>query len=129
MANEKKLTTVGQMRRFAQQQDARDDAQDELLSNHTHGADSVFFTDGETFQAKYDSGALTGPKGEKGETGSTGSQGEKGDKGDTGAAGKTAYAYAQDGGYTGTEAAFAQKLAEENPIAITEAEIEEIFSS
>lgn len=31
MANENKLTTVGQMKTFAQQQDARDDAQDELI--------------------------------------------------------------------------------------------------
>ena len=123
MANEKKLTTVGQMKSFAEKQDARDDAQDELLSNHNHNAASVIFTDGETFQQKYDSGELTGPQGEKGETGEIGPQG------DAGATGKTAYAYAQDGGYTGTEEEFAAKLAEENPIAITEAEIEEIFSS
>ena len=31
MANENKLTTVGQMKTFAQHQDARDDAQDELI--------------------------------------------------------------------------------------------------
>ena len=39
-----------------------------------------------------------------------------------GAAGKSAYAYAQDGGYTGTEAEFAAKLAKErfaNPNALT----------
>lgn len=39
-----------------------------------------------------------------------------------GAAGKSAYAYAQDGGYTGTEAEFAAKLAKEkfaNPYALT----------
>ena len=35
--------------------------------------------------------------------------------GKTGAPGKSAYAYAQDGGYTGTEAEFAQKLAQEYP--------------
>ena len=80
-------------------------------------------------------GALKGPKGEKGDTGpqgeqgaqgskgdtgETGPQGQKGDtgpqgpKGDTGAAGadgKSAYAYAQDGGYTGTEAQFNTDLA------------------
>lgn len=49
------------------------------------------------------------------------SRGEKGDKGDTGATGatgadgKSAYSYAQDGGYTGTEAEFAAKLAAEIP--------------
>ena len=35
-----------------------------------------------------------------------------------GANGKTAYAYAQDGGYTGTEAEFAAKLAESNDVVI-----------
>lgn len=63
-----------------------------------------------------------GPQGPKGDTGATGPQGPKGDtgpqgpKGDTGTAGtdgKTAYQYAQDGGYTGTEAEFAEKLAQE----------------
>lgn len=42
--------------------------------------------------------------------------GQKGDKGDAGAAGadgKSAYAYAVEGGYTGTEEEFAAKLAEE----------------
>lgn len=62
-------------------------------------AQSVKFTDGQTFQAKYDSGQLTGPRGPKGDTGATGEtgpqgktgpQGEpgpKGDPGDTGPAG------------------------------------------
>ena len=59
----------------------------------------------------------TGPQGEKGDTGATGPQGEtgpQGPKGDTGAAGadgKSAYASAQDGGYTGTEAQFNTDLA------------------
>jgi hypothetical protein len=48
-----------------------------------------------------------GPKGDKGDTGAPGS------KGDPGQDGKSAYQYAQDGGYTGTEEEFAQKLAEE----------------
>ena len=50
------------------------------------------------------------------------SRGEKGDKGDKGSGGKSAYQYAQDGGYTGTEAEFAAKLAKEkfaNPNALT----------
>ena len=63
-----------------------------------------------------------GPKGEKGDTGPRGPQGEqgpqgdtgpKGDTGPTGADGKSAYQYAQDGGYTGTETEFAAKLAQE----------------
>lgn len=76
----------------------------------------------------------TGPRGDTGPTGPQGPQGKKGDKGDKGdtgatgatgpagadgadgedgADGKSAYQYAVDGGYTGTEADFAQKLAED----------------
>ena len=58
----------------------------------------------------------------RGDKGETGAKGEKGDTGATGAAGKSAYSYAQDGGYTGTEAEFATKLAQEkfaNPNALT----------
>ena len=50
------------------------------------------------------------------------SRGDKGDKGDKGSGGKSAYQYAQDGGYTGTEAEFATKIAQEkyaNPNALT----------
>ena len=50
----------------------------------------------------------------RGEKGDTGAQGEKGATGATGADGKSAYSYAQDGGYTGTEAEFAAKLATES---------------
>ena len=60
----------------------------------------------------------TGPQGPRGEIGPQGPQGDVGPKGDTGATGadgKSAYSYAQDGGYTGTEAEFAAKLAEEIP--------------
>ena len=74
-------------------------------------------------------GALKGPKGDKGDTGDTGPQGPKGDtgpqgpkgdigvtgsqgpKGDKGADGKSAYASAKSGGYTGTEAQFHTDLA------------------
>lgn len=38
------------------------------------------------------------------------SRGEKGDKGEPGAAGKSAYQYAVEGGYIGTETEFAEKL-------------------
>ena len=58
----------------------------------------------------------------RGDKGETGAKGEKGDTGATGAAGKSAYQYAVDGGYTGTEAEFAAKLAKEkfaNPNALT----------
>lgn len=39
-------------------------------------------------------------------------------RGDKGSDGKSAYQYAQDGGYTGTETEFAAKLAEEMPTAL-----------
>ena len=52
-----------------------------------------------------------GPQGPKGDTGATGPQGPKGDTGAAGAEGKSAYASAQDGGYTGTEAQFNTDLA------------------
>lgn len=50
-------------------------------------ADDIEFSDGETFQQKYNAGELTGPKGDTGDTGpagATGAKGDKGDKGDTG---------------------------------------------
>ena len=62
----------------------------------------------------------TGPQGPAGPTGPTGSTGPQGPQGPTGATGKTAYAYAQDGGYTGTEEEFATKLASgSEPLKVT----------
>lgn len=69
---------------------------------------------------KGDTGA-TGPKGEtgpQGPKGDTGATGPKGATGPAGADGKSAYAYAVEGGYTGTETEFAAKLAEEMPEAL-----------
>ena len=57
-------------------------------------------------------------RGEKGDKGDKGDTGETGATGATGAAGKSAYAYAQDGGYTGTEEQFAAKLAQEMPTTL-----------
>lgn len=83
-------------------------------------ADEVTFADGETFQQKYDTGKLTGPKGDTGEQGPPGEQGIRGETGpagppgDTGPAGtdgKSAYSYAQDAGYTGTEGEYYIALA------------------
>lgn len=54
----------------------------------------------------------TGPQGPKGDPGEQGPQGSTGPQGPSGAAGKSAYASAQDGGYTGTEAAFNAALAQ-----------------
>ena len=51
----------------------------------------------------------------RGETGQAGADGRDGADGQPGADGKSAYQYAQEGGYTGTEAEFAAKLAEEMP--------------
>ena len=74
--------------------------------------------------AKVDLGKVIGPVGPKGDTGAkgdTGPQGPIGPKGDTGSAGtdgKSAYAYAVEGGYTRTEEEFATKLAEEMPTTL-----------
>lgn len=82
---------------------AKKKVQIQLLNEHTGAviedvdpltsADAVTFTDGETFQQKYDSGKLrgqtgaTGPKGERGLQGVQGPAGVPGAKGETGARG------------------------------------------
>ena len=53
----------------------------------------------------------TGPQGPKGDTGPQGPKGDTGPKGETGANGQSAYAAAQAGGYTDTEANFYADLA------------------
>lgn len=107
------------------------------------GADGITPTigaNGNWYLGKTDTGKPsrgdTGPKGEKGEKGDTGDTGPQGiqgpagpqgPQGEAGAAGadgkdgadgKSAYAYAMEGGYTGTEAEFAAKLAEKMPTAL-----------
>lgn len=59
-----------------------------------------------------------GDKGDKGDTGAQGPQGPAGADGQPGTDGKSAYQYAVDGGYTGTEAEFAAKMAEEMPTVL-----------
>ena len=53
-----------------------------------------------------------------GPTGPAGPQGEEGAQGEIGPAGKNAYEYAQEGGYTGTEAEFANELANIKELAL-----------
>lgn len=55
----------------------------------------------------------TGPQGPKGEQGPQGEQGPAGPTGASGADGKSAYQYAVEGGYTGTEEEFIEKLNQE----------------
>lgn len=92
-------------------------------SGEFDGADGITPTIGDNgnwYLGSTDTGKPS--RGEKGDTGANGSQGPKGDTGATGADGKSAYSYAQDGGYTGTEAEFAAKLAAEklpNPYPLT----------
>lgn len=71
-------------------------------------------TDAALAQAKA-TGEFDGEQGPKGDTGLRGEKGDTGPQGPAGAVGKSAYQYAQEGGYTGTEAEFAAKLAEEIP--------------
>ena len=56
----------------------------DLNIKQDYTANDIHFSDGTTFQQKYDSGEL---KGEKGDQGAQGIQGEKGEKGDQGAQG------------------------------------------
>lgn len=51
-------------------------------------AEDISFTDGQTFQQKYDSGQLKGEKGDKGDTGPQGIQGETGEQGPQGIQGE-----------------------------------------
>lgn len=85
-----------------------------------------------------------GPQGEKGDPGATGPegpqgpqgiQGEKGDPGETGpvgpqgepgTAGKSAYAYAKEAGYTGTEEEFAVRM---NTNVLTESDVKSIIDT
>lgn len=68
---------------------------------HNVTADQVRFTDGDTFQEKYDSGELVGPVGPQGEPGLPGKDGEAGPAGADGAQGPAGAdgQPGEDGGY------------------------------
>lgn len=58
------------------------------VTNKDLPADGVKFTDGQTFQQKYDAGQLTGPSGKDGKDGAQGEPGTPGRDGATGPAGR-----------------------------------------
>ena len=88
-------------------------------SGEFDGADGLTPTIGDNgnwYLGETDTGKPSrGEKGDKGDKGDNGETGATGAAGATGADGKSAYQYAVDGGYTGTEAEFAAKLAQEIP--------------
>ena len=89
-------------------------------SGEFDGADGITPTIGDN--GNWFLGDVDTNKPSRGETGAQGEKGADGATGATGADGKSAYSYAQDGGYTGTEAEFAAKLAAEklpNPYPLT----------
>lgn len=59
------------------------------IRNKNLPADGVLFSDGESFQEKYDRGQLTGPQGIPGEIGPQGAPGEQGPQGEQGPRGET----------------------------------------
>ena len=88
-------------------------------SGEFDGADGLTPTIGENgnwYLGDTDTGKPS--RGDKGDKGDKGDTGETGATGAAGAAGKSAYQYAVEGGYTGTEEEFAAKLAEEMPEAL-----------
>lgn len=58
-----------------------------MVTNKDLPADGVKFSDGQTFQQKYDAGQLTGPAGQDGRDGQDGAPGEPGQDGAPGATG------------------------------------------
>lgn len=67
-------------------------------------------------------GKLVGPPGPPGE------RGRKGEKGERGLTGKSAYQYALDGGFEGTEEEFAHMMATGGPSIATEDEVNEMLN-
>ncbi len=113
--------TTGQV--LTKKTDADFDAEWQDSKGGTGGITPTIGDNGNWYLGATDTGKPS--RGEKGDTGANGPQGPKGDTGATGATGadgKSAYSYAVDGGYTGTEAEFAAKLAAEklpNPYPLT----------
>lgn len=75
---------------------------------------TITLTDGTTttFTVKNGSKGSTGAAGKDGAAGTNGKDGTNGTNGKDGADGKSAFQYAQEGGYTGTEEEFATMLAQ-----------------
>lgn len=81
------------------------------------GENVVTFNDGTSLTVKNGKNGKDGAKGERGEQGEKGEQGiqgetgAKGEPGEKGTNGKSAYQYAKESGFSGTESEFSQKLA------------------
>lgn len=86
------------------------------------GDNTVTFNDGTSLAVKNGKNGKDGAKGERGEQGEQGVQGKTGEKG---ADGKSAYEYAKDSGFSGTESEFSQKLA----TTLSENEINDLINT
>lgn len=90
------------------------------------GLSATHFWDGTTLTITSASGTSSADlKGEKGDTGAQGPKGETGEqgpRGENGKDGKSAYEYAKESGYGGTETDFSQNLSKEVPTRVGQLE-------
>lgn len=91
------------------------------VSTESGGTNTVWFSDGKTLEIQ---------NGKDGETGGQGEPGAQGPRGVQGETGKSAYQYAKDNGYTGTEAEFTEDINPNNIKAeLSQIEAPKIVSS
>jgi hypothetical protein len=93
---------------------------DDGITPHIGNNGNWFIGTTDTGKPSRGADGVPGKPGETGPVGPTGPAGDPGEDGSDGKDGKTAYQYAKDGGYTGSESDFANKLAKECPTKLSE---------